>query len=128
MDPMIKTIRLTTGEDIIGLVTKETKTTITVANPLVVHTEEDMGRSAMILVKLCPYSKSQAYTFSRNHVLFSEPVIPEMEKHYVLSLRINLRSDREFLSAIQSSNQELENFLFPLPVNLFPDPASKTRH
>lgn len=63
-----KIFRLITGDDVIGDVTNETETTLTVKNPArFVVTNQGVG-----LMPLSPFSKGDVVTLKQEHVMFSD--------------------------------------------------------
>jgi len=82
------TMKLVTGEELIGEVTTQNDYSITLMNPLMVSTKllsTDDGRvyERQTATPYCSYAEDSTFTFDLKHVMFSKPLKPRIISTYV---------------------------------------------
>lgn len=91
------TMKLITGEELIGEVTTQNDYSITLMNPLLVATKllsADDGRiyEKQTASPYCSYAEDNVFTFELKHILFSKPLKPRVIPTYVNMIhKINMK-------------------------------------
>jgi hypothetical protein len=111
MEPKIQHLRLINGDEIIGVVLNESKTSILVDQPLVVFQQESENGSFLALRKYIPYSSENIINLQRGHVIATTDLHKDIIKYYFLSLKVSKYQDDIVLKSIQNTNYMLEQLL-----------------
>lgn len=104
-------IRLLNGDELVGQIMDQTKSSLTVRNPLSVEIHDEEAGRVVVLVKYSPYAKIPMITLQKKHILTSQAVHEEMVRHYVLSLRLAGRADRYTVESLRAINKVMEQAL-----------------
>ena len=84
MSEEIKIIRLTSGETVIGKVTKDNLTGLTVVKPAIVFTQQGPnGNQQVGLAPLAPFCKKEEITLYKSAIQFAEPADPQIVSNYI---------------------------------------------
>lgn len=124
MTQSVRYIRLTNGEEVIGVVEDDTdlsdnRPLLRVTDPLVIESytdEENPMRRLVYMTRYAPFSAENAATFHRDVVVTYGPVSPVVARYYEVSREYcRVKTDAAFLSGIEETIDHVGTILSQTP-------------
>lgn len=105
---MISILKLTSGEEIVGTITKQDMSYITVNEPLMItYIQRSLGAPSVTLQRYIPFTTQPELTFMQSHVQVICKPIEGMEEYYTNALRlIKKHIDPSLVSDLTNSNSD----------------------
>lgn len=103
----VKQLKLVDGTDILGEITEEDDSTVTVKNPMYLSPEQ----GGLALIGYIPLAKQDSCKISLNHVMTMTDLVDEMVAYYDNSVILSFSNKKSILDAVREANKNIRDSL-----------------
>jgi len=106
-------LKFINNDNVVGEYISENDYTIMIRNPMLLEEiiDPESGRQMSLLSSYLPFSKSNIFEISKQHVLFISDLHPEMMRYYLNTLEIADEYVQKTIQEIKEVNETLESLL-----------------
>lgn len=111
MPDNIQHLRLVNGEELVVTIISETKTDMTVDNPMLIQERRDELGSSLVLTNYVPFTSKKVCKLKKSHIITLCALHPELVKYYHNSSKISEQYEVKMIEEISKANILMEQLL-----------------